>query len=90
MNNFIDILSSVAIFVFIISALPQIWKLFRNKTARDISLWMSILIATGNLLMLIRAISVRDFFFLVNYAFQFALWAVIIILILKYRTDDTI
>ncbi len=48
MNDYINIISSVAISLFIISALPQIWKLLENKTARDISLWMSFLIATGN------------------------------------------
>ena len=85
MINFVNILSSVAIFIFIISALPQIWKLLKNKTARDISLWMSLLIATGNFLMLVRAASVGDLFFLVNYIFQLALWLTIIILILRYQ-----
>ena len=85
MDTYINILSSVAIFIFIVSALPQIGKLIKNKAARDISLWMSVLISTGNFLMLIRAISIRDYFFLVNYAFQFALWFTIIILIFRYR-----
>ncbi len=81
----LDILSSVAIVIFIISALPQIIKLLKNKTARDISLWMSLLIAAGNLLMLIRAIVINDVFFTVNYALQLSLWLTIIVLILKYQ-----
>ena len=87
MYNYINILSSIAIFIFIVSALPQIWKLFKNKTARDISLSMAFLIATGNFLMLIRAISVGDTFFLVNYLFQLVLWLTIILLIFKYRNN---
>ena len=87
--NYLNIFSSVAIFIFIISALPQIWKLFKNKTARDISLWMSVLITSGNFLMLVRAISISDFFFLINYAFQLTLWLTIIILILRYRDKQT-
>jgi len=83
--DIINALSSVAIVIFIISALPQIVKLLKHKTARDISLSMSALIALGNLLGLIRAIAINDTFFLVNYAFQFALWLIIVVLILKYK-----
>lgn len=83
----INILSSVAIVIFIVSAFPQIWKLIKNKTARDISLWMSLLIALGNLLGLVRAIAISDVFFLINYAFQLALWLIIVLLILRYRKN---
>lgn len=83
--NYLNILSSAAILIFIISALPQILKLIKNKTARDISLLMSILIALGDILMLIRAIEINDLFFVVNYVVQLTLWLVIIILILRYR-----
>ena len=85
MNDYVSFLSWIAIFIFIISAFPQIGKLLKNKTAKDISLWMSLLIATGNFLMLIRAVSISDFFFLINYAFQTALWLTIIVLIFRYR-----
>lgn len=83
--DYINILSSMAIAIFIISALPQVWKLLKNKTARDISLWMSILITIGDFLMLVRAIKVGDLFFSINYVFQTILWLIIVILILKYR-----
>lgn len=86
---YLNIISSVAITIFILSALPQIWKLLKNKSAKDISLWMSLLIGVGNLLMLVRAARIRDFFFLTNYLIQFVLWLVIIILILKYRENKS-
>lgn len=85
MASFVDILSSIAIVIFVVSALPQIWKLARSRTARDISLWMSVLIAVGDLLMLIRSVRINDGFFIWNYVIQSALWVVIIVLILKYR-----
>lgn len=85
MSAFVDILSSIAVVVFIVSAIPQIWKLSKNKTARDVSLWMPILIVVGNLLMLIRSISIHDAFFQLNYAFQLALWLVIVFLVLRFR-----
>ncbi|HVN26332.1 MAG TPA: PQ-loop domain-containing transporter [Candidatus Paceibacterota bacterium] len=85
MITFIDFLSSAAIVIFIVSALPQVVKLVRQKTARDISLGMSVLIAVGNSLGLARAIAIGDTFFTVNYSFQLALWLVIVALIVKYK-----
>lgn len=82
--DYAKIVSSVAIVIFIISAIPQIRKLFKNKTAKDVSLVMSLLITIGNLLMLARAVWIRDFFFSVNYAIQFILWLTIVILVIKY------
>ena len=84
MTNYLSVLSSVAIGIFIISALPQIWKLWRTKSSRDISIGMAFLIASGNTLMLIRSIGIHDTFFVVNYIFQLTLWVLIIILALKY------
>lgn len=46
---------------------------------------MSFLIAMGNLLMLLRAISIDDSFFAVNYVLQSSLWMTIVILIFVYR-----
>ena len=88
MNNPLSILSIIAICIFVLSAIPQILKLRRNKKARDISAWMSVLIATGNLLLLIRAISIHDFYFSLNYALQLALWLTIVCLIFVYRGTD--
>lgn len=85
MQACVDLLSSTAVVIFIISAIPQIWKISRNKTARDVSLWMSLLIVVGNLLMLIRSVSIHDVFFQLNYAFQLALWLIIVFLILRFR-----
>lgn len=85
MYNLINILSLTAIFAFIVSSLPQVWKLLKNKTARDISFLMALLITVGDILMLIRSVSIGDIFFTVNYSIQSGFWIVIVILILKYR-----
>jgi uncharacterized protein with PQ loop repeat len=85
MDTFINLLSGVAIIIFIISALPQIWTLVKHKSAKDISLSMSCLIATGNFLGLVRSIAIHDIFFLINYAFQLMLWLAIIVLVFLYR-----
>ncbi len=81
----INALSAVAIVIFIVSALPQIVKLAKRKTANDISAWMSALIAMGNFLGLVRAVWIHDLYFSVNYAFQLALWLIILTLIFRYR-----
>ncbi|HVB33633.1 MAG TPA: PQ-loop repeat-containing protein [Patescibacteria group bacterium] len=86
MPGYVDLLSTIAIVLFVISTIPQIWKLSKNKTARDVSLWMSVLIAAGNGLMLVRAIGIHDRFFQLNYAFQLVLWLVIVVLVLKFRS----
>ncbi|MBN1567619.1 MAG: hypothetical protein JXA73_07215 [Acidobacteria bacterium] len=85
MHDYLDVLSSIAICIFAFSAFPQIRKILKNRMANDISLGMSQMIAAGNLLMLIRALAIGDIFFSLNYAFQFALWGTIIILIVIYR-----
>lgn len=86
--DWINILSTAAIVIFIVSALPQVWKLFRHKTAKDISAWMSVLIAVGNLLGLVRAVWIHDLYFSINYAFQLALWLIILGLIVRYRGNN--
>jgi uncharacterized protein with PQ loop repeat len=83
--DFLSFLSALAIGIFLVSALPQIGKLVRHKTARDISLWMSVLIALGNILMVVRSISVNDPFFLLNYTVQALLWILIVFLVIHYR-----
>ncbi|OGN23520.1 MAG: hypothetical protein A2918_00500 [Candidatus Yanofskybacteria bacterium RIFCSPLOWO2_01_FULL_42_49] len=87
MYNFIDVLSLVAIFVFIVSSVPQIGKLLKNKTAKDISFLMVFLVFMGDLLMLVRSINIGDILFIINYSTQSALWLFLVILILKYRSN---
>jgi uncharacterized protein with PQ loop repeat len=77
--------SVIAICLFVVSTVPQIRRLLVRKEARDISLGMSFLISTGNLLMLFRAIGIQDTFFAANYALQLLLWLVITALIVVYR-----
>jgi uncharacterized protein with PQ loop repeat len=81
----VNILSAIAIFIFIVSALPQIRRLLVRKTAKDVSLWMSILIAAGNSLMLARAVIIHDLFFSANYACQLTLWLTIVVLTVRYH-----
>jgi len=81
----VNIISAIAIFIFIVSALPQIRRLLVYKTARDISLWMSILIAAGNFLMLARAVMIHDLFFTANYVCQLTLWLAIAVLTVRYQ-----
>jgi uncharacterized protein with PQ loop repeat len=85
MHELINILTAAAIFLFIVSAIPQIYKLQKTRSARGLSPLMSMLIALGNLLMLARSISIRDWYFSANYAFQLMLWTVILVLIFRYR-----
>lgn len=83
--EFINVLSGLAIIIFIISAFPQIRTLSKHKSAKDISFSMSLLIAAGNLLGLIRAIAIHDGFFIANYGLQFVLWLIIVLLVIRYR-----
>jgi uncharacterized protein with PQ loop repeat len=90
MQGFINVLTALAIFLFIISAIPQIYKLQKTRNANGLSLWMSMLIALGNLLMLARSIRIRDWYFSANYAFQLMLWTVILVLILRYQKTGSL
>jgi hypothetical protein len=85
MCDYIDFLSTAAIFVFIVSALPHIKRLYATKSAKDINFPMAFLIAGGNALMFAGALSIRDLYFSANYACQLALWRIIVFLIFKYR-----
>jgi uncharacterized protein with PQ loop repeat len=86
MISSLNVLSASAIFVFVISAIPQIRKIRIRKSSGDVSLSMALLIAGGNLMMLVRALGICDVWFSVNYAFQLALWLTVVLLICRYRS----
>jgi hypothetical protein len=69
MISSLNVLSASAICVFVISAIPQIRKIRIRKSSGDVGLSMALLIAGGNLMMLVRALGICDVWFSVNYAF---------------------
>lgn len=42
------------------SAFPQVWKTFRTKQARDLSIWQPLLLLVGMTLWLIYGFAIRD------------------------------
>jgi MtN3 and saliva related transmembrane protein len=70
-----------------ISFVPQVIRVYRNKSGRDVSAWMMLLLATGTLLWLIYGIMVGGVPIIAANAVTFTLVVVIFILKLYYARD---
>jgi MtN3 and saliva related transmembrane protein len=64
---------------------PQLLKTWRNKSAADVSALSFILLNAAFVCFLIRAIVIREYVFIINYAFSLMTGTLQIILIWKYR-----
>lgn len=67
-----------------ISFVPQVIRVYRNKSGRDVSAWMMLLLATGTLLWLIYGIMVGGVPIIAANAVTFTLVVLIFILKLYY------
>ena len=70
-----------------ISFVPQVIRVYRNKSGRDVSAWMMLLLATGTLLWLIYGIMIGGVPIIAANAVTFMLVVVIFILKLYYARD---
>lgn len=67
-----------------VSFVPQVIRVYRNKSGRDVSAWMMLLLATGTLLWLIYGIMVGGVPIIAANAVTFTLVVLIFILKLYY------
>lgn len=67
-----------------ISFVPQVIRVYRNKSGRDVSAWMMLLLAAGTLLWLIYGIMIGGVPIIAANAVTFTLVVVIFILKLYY------
>lgn len=77
---------SIAALIFLSSSgIFQIVKLFKTKTAKDISLIMCIFWTLGCLIFFARAIVIKDFIFSLNYGLNVLICVFIVFQIIYYR-----
>ena len=78
------IIGSVGGFLTTLSALPQAIKSWREKSAKDISLYMYILLNTGVILWLIYGILIQDFVVIIANLVSLLINLVILYLKIRY------
>lgn len=81
----LEIFSITAIIFLSSSGIFQIVKLFKTKTAHDISLIMCIFWTFGCLIFFIRALIIKDNIFSINYGLSSLICLIIIAQIIYYR-----
>jgi MtN3 and saliva related transmembrane protein len=82
-STVVSAIGIVAAFFTTIAQLPQVIKVLKTRQARDISLWMYIIINVGVVLWLIYGLFIMDIPLIVANAFTFVL--TMIVLIMKIR-----
>ncbi len=81
-----EYLGFVAGFVTTISFVPQVLRVYRNKSGRDISLWMVLLLSSGTFLWLIYGLQLKSLPIVAANAVTFMLVVLIFILKIYYAS----
>ncbi len=80
----IDYLGFLAGFTTTVSFLPQVIKVYRTKSGKDISFWMVLLLACGTFLWLIYGLILHSMPIVIANAVTFSLVIVIFVLKIYY------
>ena len=83
------VIGSLAGILTTISFVPQVIKTLRSKSAKDISLVMMIVLATGVLLWFIYGVANKDAPIIIANLITFILASTILTLKLKYKNNDS-
>lgn len=79
-----EYLGFLAGIVTTVSFVPQVVRVYQNKSGRDVSLWMVLLLSAGTFLWLLYGLMLGSFPIILANAVTFALVVVISILKLHY------
>ena len=71
-----------------ISFVPQVIRTYKNKSGRDISAWMMLMLSSGTMLWMIYGIWVRGVPIIAANAVTFALVVVIFVLKIYYARNE--
>jgi MtN3 and saliva related transmembrane protein len=85
MNGFIEVIGLAAGLLTTTAFLPQVWKIYRTKSGKDISARMFTLFSAGIVLWLIYGILLQSLPLILSNAVTLALSLTIIALKLRYR-----
>ena len=85
MNGLIDGIGLIAGLLTTTAFIPQVWKIYRTKSGKDISARMILLFTTGLVLWLIYGISLRSLPLILSNATTLVLALAIIALKIRYR-----
>lgn len=92
MNGWIDGIGLIAGLLTTTAFIPQVWKIYRTKSGKDISARMYSILSTGMVLWLIYGIFVRSLPLILSNAVTLVLALAIIALKIRYhdaqRIDD--
>jgi len=79
-----EYLGFIAGFITTVSFIPQVLRVYRNKSGRDVSLWMVVLLSAGTFLWLIYGVLTHAAPIVAANAVTFSLVVVICVLKLYY------
>jgi MtN3 and saliva related transmembrane protein len=85
--SFVEILGFVASAFSTGSALPQLYKIIKSKSAKDVSISMFVILATGNILWFIYALLIGSMPLLIANVILFTISVTIIYFSLKYSKE---
>lgn len=83
--DYAAIVSSMAGILTVIAFLPQVIKIWKTKSTKDISLGMFIIFCTGVFLWFIFGILIKSLPVIITNAVTFTLASIILVLKLKYK-----
>jgi MtN3 and saliva related transmembrane protein len=67
MNKFVHVLPIIGTILFVICYLPQIIKIFKTKSAKDLTPWFQTIEITGLLLYAVYSTIIGNLLLIVNY-----------------------
>lgn len=71
--------------LLIIAAIPQIYRIIKRNSSKDLSITMYVMTLGGTLFLLVRAIEINDYFFFLTEVAIAIMLTITIGLIIKYR-----
>ncbi|GFO55558.1 hypothetical protein GMSM_25650 [Geomonas sp. Red276] len=70
------------------AALPQVWRTWRTRHARDISMWQLVLLSTGMLLWLIYGLLIDDLPLIAANSFSIGCYVGLICMKIRFDRED--
>ncbi|MCX6818873.1 MAG: PQ-loop domain-containing transporter [Candidatus Aenigmarchaeota archaeon] len=80
-----ELLMSIGAIIIVVSWLPQMIKLLRTKSSKDISIPFLAIIITGTLLIIPHSIIINDIYFTLLNSCAASIAFIVLLLAIKYR-----
>ena len=83
--DIVDILLPISLLLNAVAYLPQIWRLFKVKESKELSIWTFILFWVGIFLVTVHGIFQHDYVLAWSYSPSLITCTVILVMIVYYR-----